>query len=148
MRIVIWIVAAVVAFVQRLRWQCYLFEPMAGDQSDLVTRGAQAVAQWPVPAWLSVWLDPAMLESLRCDGLVDGHGDCGMALVAACAELDRPCAVAALGRWRMVTLLLWQGWRIGLGVVGGARRQPNRFCMATPYGCTTGAGLCASCKTT
>lgn len=66
MRIVIWIVAAVVALCATASVAVLAsLSQWLVTQSDLVTRGAQAVAQWPVPAWLSVWLDPAMLESLR-----------------------------------------------------------------------------------
>ena len=33
--------------------------------SDQAVGGLQAISQWPVPAWLALWVDPALLEPLK-----------------------------------------------------------------------------------
>lgn len=37
---------------------------LAGS-TDQAVGGLQAISQWPMPAWLSVWVDPAWLEPIK-----------------------------------------------------------------------------------
>lgn len=37
---------------------------LAGS-ADQAVGGLQAISQWPTPAWLAVWMDPALLEPFR-----------------------------------------------------------------------------------
>lgn len=34
-----------------------------------ISGAAQAVGQWPIPAWLGVWIDPGMLENMQATWL-------------------------------------------------------------------------------
>lgn len=38
---------------------------LAASSADPALRGAQAMAQWPVPEWLAVWMPTGVLEALR-----------------------------------------------------------------------------------
>lgn len=33
--------------------------------ADQAVGGLQAISQWPVPPWLALWVDPALLESIK-----------------------------------------------------------------------------------
>lgn len=33
--------------------------------ADQAVGGLQAISQWPVPTWLALWLDPALLEPIK-----------------------------------------------------------------------------------
>ena len=33
--------------------------------ADQTVGGLQAISQWPMPAWLAVWVDPALLEPIK-----------------------------------------------------------------------------------
>lgn len=37
---------------------------LAGS-ADQTAGGLQAISQWPVPAWLALWVDPALLEPIK-----------------------------------------------------------------------------------
>ncbi len=37
---------------------------LAGS-ADQAVGGLQAISQWPTPAWLALWLDPALLEPVK-----------------------------------------------------------------------------------
>ena len=37
---------------------------LAGS-TDQAVGGLQAIGQWPMPAWLSLWVDPAWLEPIK-----------------------------------------------------------------------------------
>lgn len=37
---------------------------MAGS-ADQAVGGLQAISQWPMPAWLALWVDPALLEPIK-----------------------------------------------------------------------------------
>ena len=45
---------------------------LAGS-TDLAVGGLQAIGQWPMPAWLSLWVDPAWLEPIK--GMMAGALD-------------------------------------------------------------------------
>lgn len=69
----------------------------AGQVSDVTT----AATQWPVPAWLALWVDPAWVQSLQ----------------AASADMVQwlgqvlPTASGLMG-W--IAVLLWTGWGLGM----------------------------------
>jgi len=66
MKLLIWVLTAFVA----LLWTgaaAMLFAAvnwLAASSADPAIRGAQAMAQWPVPDWLAVWLPPGVIEPL------------------------------------------------------------------------------------
>ncbi|OYU46706.1 MAG: hypothetical protein CFE44_00680 [Burkholderiales bacterium PBB4] len=70
----------------------------AGDQ---VVGAVQMVAEWPVPAWANVWMDPAWLDAVRAMLTVS------IDAVATYA----PWLFSALG-W--VAPLLWVLWGLGM----------------------------------
>lgn len=41
--------------------------------ADQAVGGLQAISQWPVPTWLALWLDPALLEPIK-DMVASGMG--------------------------------------------------------------------------
>jgi hypothetical protein len=104
MRIALWIVVAVTA----LLWTAgaALAASVAGWAATQVAAGAalqagSALAQIPVPAWLAVWLDPALLRSAQ-EALL-------WTLQSARDAL--PWAAAALG-W--LVPVVWVAWGLGL----------------------------------
>ncbi len=46
---------------------------LAASSADPAIRGAQAIAQWPAPEWLALWMPPGVIEPLRASitGLLD-----------------------------------------------------------------------------
>lgn len=38
---------------------------LAASSADPAIRGAQAMTQWPLPDWLSVWMPPGVIEPLK-----------------------------------------------------------------------------------
>ncbi|NDP63722.1 hypothetical protein [Polaromonas sp.] len=38
---------------------------LAASSADPAIRGAQAMAQWPLPDWLAVWMPPGVIEPLK-----------------------------------------------------------------------------------
>lgn len=44
----------------------WLLASLDGGQ---VTGAAQAIGQWPIPAWLGVWVDPVMVSDLQATWL-------------------------------------------------------------------------------
>ena len=97
---------------------------------ELVQWGAQAIAlgaptepgrsagQWPAPAWLALWLDPAAIKAAQ-EGLLTGLEAFRSAL---------PWVVSAVG-W--LVPLVWISWGIGvallLAVTGGAHWLASRW---------------------
>lgn len=66
MKLLIWVLTAFVALLwtgaaamlsAAVNW-------LAASSADPAIRGAQAMAQWPVPDWLAVWLPPGVIEPL------------------------------------------------------------------------------------
>ena len=67
MKLLIWVLTAFVALLwtgaaamlsAAVNW-------LAASSADPAIRGAQAMAQWPVPDWLAVWLSPDVTEPLK-----------------------------------------------------------------------------------
>ena len=67
MKLLIWVLTAFVALLwtgaaamlsAAVNW-------LAASSADPANRGAQAMAQWPVPDWLAVWLPPDVTEPLK-----------------------------------------------------------------------------------
>jgi hypothetical protein len=104
MKTLIWVVFAVLAAV----WTGFvaLSAGMVGWLLSAVADGqistaAKAVAQWPVPAWAALWIDPGLLENMQAQLLQ----------VVQWLSDVLPSAGALTG-W--VVPLLWVMW----GVVG------------------------------
>ena len=100
MKILIWVVfgvlmAAGTGFAAmsagRVGW---LLSAVADGQ---ISGAAQAAGQWPIPAWLAVWVDPGMVENMQATWL------------SVVQTLDQwlPSASALTG-W--VVPLLWVVW--------------------------------------
>jgi len=97
---------------------------------ELVQWGAQAIAsgaavelgrsaaQWPAPAWLALWLDPAAIKTAQ-EGLLTGFEAFRSAL---------PWVGSTLG-W--LVPLVWISWGIGvallLAMAGGAHWLASRW---------------------
>jgi hypothetical protein len=66
MKILIWAGVALVALLWTLMIaiMASLAHWLAGS-TDQAVGGLQAISQWPIPAWLSLWVDPAMLEPIK-----------------------------------------------------------------------------------
>ena len=75
----------------------------AGDQ---VVGAVQTVAEWPVPAWASVWLDPAWLDGVRA----------ALTWTIDASATYAPWLFEALG-W--IAPLLWVLWGLGMLVLLG-----------------------------
>jgi len=100
MKILIWVVFGVLMAV----WTGFtamsaglvgwLLSAVADGQ---ISGAAQAAGQWPIPAWLAVWVDPGMVENMQATWL------------SVVQTLDRwlPSASALTG-W--VVPLLWVVW--------------------------------------
>lgn len=67
----------------------------SGQVTDLTT----TAGQWPVPAWLALWVDPAWLQGLQV---------AAMELVQWIGQL-LPAATGLMG-W--ITPVLWIGWAL------------------------------------
>lgn len=75
MKLLIWVVtgflamlwtAAAALLAAGVNW-------LATSSADPAIREAQAMAQWPVPEWLAVWMPPGIIEPLKASitGLLD-----------------------------------------------------------------------------
>ncbi|WP_127999756.1 hypothetical protein [Piscinibacter defluvii] len=104
MKLLIWIVAAVLglfwtlgawAVAAVLGWAAGL--PTPGDPAEL----ARIVTAWPMPAWLTVWIDPATLHALLA----------GVAWSLEQVQQAWPWLREALG-W--LVPLTWVVWGVGL----------------------------------
>jgi hypothetical protein len=103
MKQVIWLVFVVVF----LGWTVTAWVSAELSQWLLSTMGAQAngsvvqaVGQWPMPAWLAVWVSPALIESLQ----------------AAWLDITgwiAPWLPSAEGLSGVVTALVWIAWGLG-----------------------------------
>lgn len=74
---------------------------LAAMSSGQVTDLATTAGQWPVPAWLALWVDPAWLKGMQV---------ASVELVQWLAQL----LPAATGLMEWVTPLLWIGWGLGI----------------------------------
>lgn len=68
----------------------------SGQAGDL----AGAAAQWPVPAWLALWVDPAWVQSLQVS-------------LAGTIQWLGQVLPGADGLMAWITPLLWVGWSLG-----------------------------------
>lgn len=94
---------------------------LAAMSSGQVTDLATTAGQWPVPAWLALWVDPVWLQGLQASAVE---------LVQWIGQL-LPVATGLMG-W--ITPVLWTGWAlvmlilIVLAVIGhwlvGRMRSP------------------------
>ena len=74
---------------------------LAALASGQATQTAGAVAQWPVPPWLALWIDPAAVQALQTMWL-DTVRWLGEVLPM----------LGGVGGW--LAALVWIGWGIGL----------------------------------
>jgi hypothetical protein len=107
MKVVLWIVIALLAAL----WTAGAAATAAltGWAASQVASGAAlelgtSAAQWPVPAWLALWVDPAMLRATQ-EALLWGLQNLQQTL---------PWAGAALG-W--LVPLVWLLWGLGLALL-------------------------------
>ena len=63
--------------------------------------GLPPVLNWPQPAWLAFWVDPALLQSLQ-------------GFMVWLLELLRPLAPSMAGLGTVVSVLVWLLWGLGL----------------------------------
>lgn len=66
MKLLIWAGAALVALFWTLMIviMASLASWLAGS-ADQAVGGLQAISQWPVPTWLALWVDPALLDPIK-----------------------------------------------------------------------------------
>jgi hypothetical protein len=65
MKILIWAVAVLLALLATATvWVLTSITGWIADNSAGALGSVAQMAQWPVPAWLAVWIDPGLLESL------------------------------------------------------------------------------------
>jgi hypothetical protein len=120
MKIIVWAVFAVLAVawtlgavivVELVQWSAQFIA------SGAVTELGRSAAQWPAPAWLAWWLEPAALKALQ-EGLLTGFEAFRRAL---------PWFGSAVG-W--LVPLVWVSWGIGvallLALAGGAHWLVSR----------------------
>ncbi len=100
MKILIWVVAAIVAllltgFVATLASAVGWLASLTPGALESMSR----ISQWPVPAWLALWLDPVVVE--RALGWLAG--------VLQTAATEAPWLTSLLG-W--VVPVLWSLWAL------------------------------------
>lgn len=66
MKLLIWAGAVVVALLWTgmIAVMASLATWLVGS-ADQAVGGLQAISQWPMPAWLALWVDPALLEPIK-----------------------------------------------------------------------------------
>ena len=102
MKILLWATTLLLAMVWTvgIALVASVFNWLAGA-GDQVVGAVQMVAEWPVPAWAAVWMDPAWLDGVRA------------ALTWSIDSLVTyaPWAFAVLG-W--MAPVLWVLWGLGM----------------------------------
>ena len=100
MKLLIWASAVVVALLWTLMIavMASLTTWLVGS-ADQAVGGLQAISQWPMPAWLALWVDPALLEPVKA--MVAG----GMDLLVTATPWLTP-----LLAW--IAPLLWVVWAL------------------------------------
>ncbi|MBK6636614.1 MAG: hypothetical protein IPG34_02395 [Rhodocyclaceae bacterium] len=104
MKALVWITAAVLAlFWSGLAFTTIaMFDWLAGAMpGGQLSEAAGAMAQWPVPAWLSLWVDPAFIQVAQ-SMVVE------LATWAKAALPEMPNLLA----W--VSPIIWIVWAIGM----------------------------------
>ncbi len=113
---VLWTLGAVIA-VELVQWGAQVIA--SGAAVEL----GRSAAQWPAPAWLAVWLDPAAIK-LAQESLLAGFEAFRSAL---------PWVGSAVG-W--LVPLVWISWGIGvallLAMAGGATWLTSRWLAPRP----------------
>ena len=107
---VLWTLGALIV-VELVQWGAQVIE--SGAAVEL----GRSAAQWPVPAWLALWLDPAAIKAAQA-GLLTGFEAFRSAL---------PWVGSAVG-W--LVPLVWISWGTGvallLAMTGGAHWLASR----------------------
>lgn len=100
MKFLIWASTGLVALLWTLMIavMASLANWLAGSTTEAVG-GLQTISQWPMPAWLSLWVDPVWLEPLKAM----------MAWVLDLLTVASPWLAPVLG-W--VAPLLWFIWAV------------------------------------
>ena len=102
MKTLLWAISLLLAMVWTvgIALVASVFNWLAGA-GDQVVGAVQMVAEWPVPAWAAVWMDPAWLDGVRA------------ALTWSIDSLVTyaPWAFAVLG-W--ISPVLWVLWGLGM----------------------------------
>ena len=108
---VLWTLSALIV-VELVQWGAQVIA------SGAATELGRSAAQWPAPAWLALWLDPATLKAAQ-EGLLTGFETFRSAL---------PWVGSAVG-W--LVPLVWISWGIGvallLAITGGAHWLASRW---------------------
>ncbi len=101
---VLWTLGALIV-VELVQWGAQFIA------SGAATEAGRSAAQWPAPAWLALWLDPAAIKAAQ-EGLLTGFEAFRSAL---------PWVGSAIG-W--LVPLVWISWGIGVALLltmaGGA----------------------------
>ena len=102
MRVLIWAVTALVALcaTAMVALLASASDWLVGH-ADEAARGLQTVTEWPVPAWVALWVDPALVEPLRAM----------VTWVVDVVVLGLPWLQPLLG-W--IAPLLWVFWGLGM----------------------------------
>jgi len=100
MKFLIWAGTGFVALLWTLTIavMAFLANWLAGS-TDQAVGGLQTISQWPMPAWLSLWVDPAWLEPIKAM----------MAWALDLLPVASPWLAPVLG-W--VAPLLWLVWAV------------------------------------
>ncbi len=113
---VLWTLGALIV-VELVQWGAQAIA------SGAATELGRSAAQWPAPAWLALWLDPAAIKAAQ-EGLLTGFEAFRSAL---------PWVGSAVG-W--LVPLVWISWGIGvallLAMAGGATWLTSRW-LASRY---------------
>jgi len=128
MKIIVWAVFSVLTVVWTLGAIIVAELVQWGAQfiaSGAATELGRSAAQWPAPAWLALWLDPAAIKAVQ-EGLVTGFEAFRNAL---------PWVGSAVG-W--LVPLVWTSWGVGvallLAMAGGAHWLASRKTRALGNG--------------
>jgi hypothetical protein len=126
MKIAVWVLFGLLAMC----WTggAWLAATLAQWAAGLLASGAAAdlmgaAAQWPVPEWLTLWFDPALVRAVQ-------------AMLVQALEWTResmPAAGSAVGWLVPVVWVLWGlGMALMLALAGGAHLLAGRFLTPRP----------------
>ncbi|OYT92518.1 MAG: hypothetical protein CFE43_07680 [Burkholderiales bacterium PBB3] len=107
MKILLWVTVLLLAAVWTggIALLASLANWLAGAGGQVVG-AVQTVAEWPVPGWAAVWMDPAWLDGVRAV----------LTWTIDASATYAPWLFAALG-W--IAPLLWVLWGLGMAVLLG-----------------------------
>jgi hypothetical protein len=89
-----------------------------------VSGAAEAVAQWPIPAWLGVWVDVSLLEGMQATWLQAVHWLGGV--LPSAGALTGWVVPLLWVVWGMVSLCLLAAAGVGHLLAGRAKRPGSR----------------------